>query len=79
MGGSFALCVVGSTDAGPTEESHCPWVSSAPIAQPTTADNERLAFDATPPPAYLDDRVARDGARKHGTVWLAESGESPGR
>jgi hypothetical protein len=52
MGGSFALGVVGPTDAGPTEESHCPWVSSAPFTQSTTADNERLTFDGTPLPSH---------------------------
>ena len=40
MGGSFTVTIVGPTGAGRTEESHCPWVSSAPIARYTTADNE---------------------------------------
>ena len=70
MGGSFALGVVGSTDAGPTEESHCPWVSSASIAQSTTADNEWLAFDATPLPAYLGDQGLATARTSAASGWL---------
>jgi len=63
MGGSFALGVVGPTDAGQTEESHCPWMSSAPIAHWTTADNERLTIDATPPAAHMGGSDTGDSAQ----------------
>jgi hypothetical protein len=74
MGGSFALGVVGPTDAGQTEESHCPWMSSAPIAHWTTADNERLTIDATPSAAHMGGSGTGDSAQIADGVFGKHSG-----
>jgi hypothetical protein len=44
--------IVRPADAGRPEESHCPWVPSAPIGGGPPLTTKRLTPDATPPAVF---------------------------